>query len=189
MPPVRITLALVSPLAETLMTPGCRGEKIDDRRGFLEEASKSMSPMISLPAPQAARGAATHHVRMLRKLSRIGSATRTRRKQMARGVLRGEIGCPPKSWPGFFRRSRPTPPPCRPCRRLPVLDGFDAELVVERLDFLGADPWGFAAFPKARRNGSLEFLVISQFAGRGQFGDFFCSASPMPLISPSDLRR
>ena len=48
MPPVRMTVALVSPFALTLTTPGSLVKESMTGAGFLEEASKSMSPMISL---------------------------------------------------------------------------------------------------------------------------------------------
>ena len=48
MPPCKITLALVSPLALTPSTPGWLVKKSMTLAGFLDEASKSISPMISL---------------------------------------------------------------------------------------------------------------------------------------------
>src|SRR5260221_10936282 len=52
-------------------------------------------------------------------------------------------------------------------------NGLDAELVVERLDFLGADAGNLEQLEKSGGNGGLEFIVIGQFPGGGEFGDFF----------------
>ena len=48
MPPSSSTLALVSPLASTFSTPGWLVKNSMTSAGCLDEASRSMSPMISL---------------------------------------------------------------------------------------------------------------------------------------------
>src|SRR5450759_4706995 len=48
MPPSRMTLAFVSPLAVTLMMPGCATNPPITSAGFFDDASKSMSPITSL---------------------------------------------------------------------------------------------------------------------------------------------
>ena len=50
---------------------------------------------------------------------------------------------------------------------------FDAQLVVQRLDFFRADAGNFQHLDQARRNGGLQFVVVGQLAGVTQFGDFF----------------
>src|ERR1039458_5313831 len=48
MPPSKITLAFVSPLARTLTMPDCETKNSITSAGFFDDASKSMSPQISL---------------------------------------------------------------------------------------------------------------------------------------------
>jgi hypothetical protein len=54
-----------------------------------------------------------------------------------------------------------------------VADGFDAQFIVERLDFFGADPGNLQQLQQAGRSRGFEIIVVSQLAGGGQFGDFF----------------
>ena len=48
MPPSKITLAFVGPFAVILMTLGCDTKNSITSSGFFDDASKSMSPIISL---------------------------------------------------------------------------------------------------------------------------------------------
>ncbi len=56
--------------------------------------------------------------------------------------------------------------------RLQLFHGGDLQLLEEHLDLLGAEPGDFEHFEQTRREGGLEFLVISQATGGDEFGDF-----------------
>ncbi len=79
MPPSSSTLALVSPLARTFRMPGWLVKKSMTSAGFFDEASKSMSPMTSLP-PQAAGRAAADHVGMRAQTLRAAARPRAARR-------------------------------------------------------------------------------------------------------------
>ena len=71
--------------------------------GFLDEASRSMSPMVSRQRPQAARDAAPDDIGMLAQhfQDRLGHVKRFR-QQMARGVGAAEIDAFENLGLGFF---------------------------------------------------------------------------------------
>ena len=57
-----------------------------------------------------------------------------------------------------------------------LLDGFDAEFFVERLDFFRAEAGDVPHLDQAGRDGGFEFVVVGKLAGRDEFGDFLLGA-------------
>ena len=53
------------------------------------------------------------------------------------------------------------------------LDRIHAEFLVERLDFLRPQPGNFQHLDQTGWNRSFQLIVILQFAGCDEFGDFF----------------
>ena len=177
MPPARITLALVSPLAETLRTPGWLVKKSMTAAGCFGGSQQIDVADDLLATAQAARRAATHHVGMaaqaVQDRFRHGQGVA---QQMARGVLAAELDALQNLGLGLFAEAVQLRDFAVLAGLLQLFHRFDAELVVERLDFFRTQAGNAQHRDQARRDGGLEFLVIGQFAGGDQFGDFFLEA-------------
>ena len=74
--------------------------------------------------------------------------------------------------------------PCRPCRRLRAFDGIHAQMFVEGDDLLRAEAGNFQHRDHASRDGGFEFVVILEFPGGDEFGDFLLERVANALSSP-----
>ena len=173
MPPSSITLALVSPLALTLRMPGWlvknsmtvrrllrRGEQVNVADDLL--ATAAGCPPCCSGSRRDARAT----------FPAIGSAAASASlEQMSRGVGARRL-MPSRMFVCVFS-PKPSSSATLPALQAAssCLDGFDAQLVVQRLDLLRAEAGDARASPPARRDGGLQFLVIRQLPGGDEFGD------------------
>src|SRR2546422_11336458 len=74
---------------------------------------------------------------------------------------------------GFFAEAFEVGDPAVLAGLFELLDRFNAEFIVQRLDFFRTYTWDFEHGDQAGRRGSPQFLVIRQLAGGAEVADFF----------------
>ena len=157
----------------TFKMPGCETKNSITSAGFLDDASKSMSPMISLNRRKLP--AALHRITSgcSRKFSSNGSAASKRvAQQMFARVSPPALDAFQNIRLRFLAETVQFRDLAGFAGRLQFLNRIHAELFVQRLDFFRAEPGNFQHLDQARRNGSLQFVVVFQFSGLDQFRDF-----------------
>ena len=117
MPPSKITLAFVSPFAVIFKMPGCETKNSITSAGFFDDASKSMSPMISLNRRKLP--AALQRITSSDARANFPAMARRRATRRSTNVCSRKSACArclPKCSPVFFRQTLRVPPLCRICK-------------------------------------------------------------------------
>ena len=172
-------------LGDDPQQPRLAGEPVEHPRGRLRGGHQVNVPDHLPAAAEAPRQAAARH---LGKLPERLEQTLPRRQGVAQQMFRG-IGPPPLDpFQDVRLRLLPEPRQTRHLARfagaLEVLERVDLQLLVERLDLLGPEAGHLEHRHQSRRRGRLEFLVISQPAGRHQFADLLLERLADPLDFP-----
>src|SRR5579883_688802 len=136
-----------------------------------------------MPA-KAAGGAAPDDVRMSPQgVEQLLSERQAIDEQMLRGIIPAPGNALAYVGGSLFAKSLELGNSAIPACLFELLDAVDPKLVMNHLDFFGADPWNFEHGHKSGRNGGLEFLEVNKPASRNEFGDFLLER----ISNPGDL--
>ena len=146
--------------------PRLRDKKFNHLRRLLRRRQQVNVADDFLEPPQTARRAATNHVRMFAQIfeQRFGGAQGVA-QQMFRGVSPPALDAFENVRLRLFAKAVEPGDLAGFARRFQFPDRINAELLIQRLDFLWSQSGNFQHFNQARRDGRFQFVVVSQLAG------------------------